>query len=80
MFHAGCENRLYMSSQIQVLHRLVVERLYEIFYQRNPERKYKKGYLLFRKTERVCTLRSNVTERPVLVWISCLGEAFLKIV
>ena len=29
MFHAGCENRLYMSSQIQVLHRLVVERLYK---------------------------------------------------
>ena len=49
MFHAGCENRLYMSSQIQVLHCLVVERLYEIFNQRNSERKYKKGYLLFEK-------------------------------
>ena len=60
--------------------RTVFERLFEIFNLRNPERKYKKGHLLLRKTERVCALRSNVTERHVTVWLSCLGEAFSKIV
>ena len=34
----------------------------------------------FSKNERVCALRSNVTERHVTVCLSCLGEAFSKIV
>ena len=34
----------------------------------------------FEKTERVCAIRLNVTERHVTVCLSCLDEAFSKIV